>query len=181
MGEQRENQLLEMDPIKAIQEDLRQTRQQMQQQAEGVQQVIQDQNEELQQRMQAQLESVRQLIQDQHEELLQRMQQQIEEVQQSVQGQHQEMRQAMQQQIDVVQRSQQSNPREPIGVTTTLSRVVEQLDGIQRQIQRIQEVDESRQERMYGKLGALKQAEMDMERTAKALDAARGINSSSGD
>ncbi|KAG0228961.1 hypothetical protein B0O80DRAFT_531130 [Mortierella sp. GBAus27b] len=123
MSEQCDRQLLKMEPIRAIQEELRQIRQQMQRQIEGVQQGIQvqlegfhqlvrDQHEESQQRMQVELERVRQLVQDQHEESRQRTQQQIEGVQQWVQGQQQESQQRMQQQIEGVQQLVQGQHEE---------------------------------------------------------------------
>ncbi|KAG0207551.1 hypothetical protein BGX31_002538, partial [Mortierella sp. GBA43] len=136
IGEQHDRQLLEIDPIRAIQEEIRQLRQQMQRQMEGVQQLVQDQKEESQQGMQRQLGVVQQFVL-QHEDSQQRMQQQLEGVQQLVQDQHQESQQRIQQQIDdVVRKSQQSDPQRPNGETATtattvrLPNVVEKLDEV---------------------------------------------------
>ncbi|KAI8350795.1 hypothetical protein B0O80DRAFT_457506 [Mortierella sp. GBAus27b] len=119
--------------MEGVQQVIREHHEESQQrmQLEGVRQLIQNQQEELLQRVQQQIEGVQQLAQDQHKDSQQRIQQQIEGVQQLVQGQHEETRQAMQHQIDeVVRRSRQSIPQEPNGETTTLSKVVEQLHGM---------------------------------------------------
>ncbi|KAG0228964.1 hypothetical protein BGX31_006380 [Mortierella sp. GBA43] len=159
MDDQRDRQLLEMDPIRTLQEEVRQLRQQMQRQMEGVQQSVRDQHEVSQQSIQRQLEVVQQLVQDQDEESRQRMQQQLEGVQQSVQNQHEESQQRMQQQIDegvqqlvlTHEESQQRIQRQLGGVQHLVQYQHEELQQrMQRHLEEVQQMvqdqhEESRQ------------------------------------
>ncbi|KAI8350796.1 hypothetical protein B0O80DRAFT_428350 [Mortierella sp. GBAus27b] len=163
MDDQRDRQLLEMDPIRTLQEEM-----------EGVQQSVRDQHEVSQQSIQRQLEVVQQLVQDQDEESRQRMQQQLEGVQQSVQNQHEESQQRMQQQIDegvqqlvlTHEESQQRIQRQLGGVQHLVQYQHEELQQrMQRHLEEVQQMDKDEREWKWEQ----RQQEM-MDETQRRID-----------